>query len=438
MILLLLLLAGGSTIAQQAFTIKEAQDFAIKNNATNVNAALDMDRARADKNEIRGIGLPQINGSFDIKDFLVIPTSLIPGQFFGGPAGSFIPVQFGTRYNATGSVSISQLLFSSDYLIALQASKGYLELTEKAQKRTEIETRVAVSKAYYGALVNRFRLRGLELSIEQLQASLVELKALNEAGFVEEIDVQKLEVSFNNLQVEKDKIQRLLAISEVLLKFQMGYEMEKPITLSDTLSLTQIPGEDQLDNSKASPENRVEYQLLKKSVEMNKLNLKRNQFSYLPTLAGYASFQQAAQRTKFDIFKSGQRWFGTQLIGATLNLPIFDGFQKHYRIQKARIDLSKAENSLKQFGDAAKLETTSAQASYNNALRTFIIQKSNIELAKKVLQTVQIKEREGIAGNLELLNAQTTLNQSQNNMYDALYNYYVAKVDLDKALGNIK
>jgi outer membrane protein TolC len=98
----------------------------------------------------------------------------------------------------------------------------------------------------------------------------------------------------------------------------------------------------------------------------------------------------------------------------------------------------KSENSLKQFGEVAKLETSSAQAAYNNALRSFVIQKSNIELAQKVLNTVRIKEREGIAGNLELITAQTTLNQSENNMYDALYNYYIARVDLDKALGNIK
>lgn len=436
--LFVMIFCASTGFAQNAFTLKEAQDYAVKNNVNNINAALDLDRARADKNDIRGIGLPQVNGSFDLRDFIVIPTSLIPGQFFGAPAGTFIPVQFGVRYNATGAVNVSQLLFSSDYLIALQASKGYLELSEKAVKRTEIETRVSVAKAYYGALVNQYRLKSLLLSMEQLKATLDELSQMNKAGFVEEIDVQKLEVNYNNLQVEKDKIERLLGISEVLLKFQMGFEMEKPISLKDSLSLSQIPGEDQLDNSKAAPENRIEFQLLKKSVDMNRLNLKRYQYAYLPTLAGYASFQQVAQRNEFDIFKSGGTWFGTQLIGATLNLPIFDGFQKHYKIQKARIDLMKSENSLKQFGDAARLETSSAQAAYNNALRSFVIQKSNIELAKKVLNTVRIKEREGIAGNLELITAQTTLNQSENNMYDALYNYYIARVDLDKALGNIK
>ena len=424
--------------AQNAFTLKEAQDYAVKNNLSNVNAQLDYESAVAKKNETRGIGLPQISGSFDFKDFLKIPTSLIPGQFFGAPAGTFIPVQFGTKYNATAGVNVSQILFSSDYIVALQATKGYLELSEKSTKRTAIETKVNVSKAYYGALVNKYRLQSLTTNISNLEQTIEQMKAMRDVGFLESIDVQRLEVTYNNLVVEKEKVERLIGLSEVLLKFQMGYDMNQPISLTDTLSLSQIPTEDASDLSKANPSNRIEYEILKRSVDLQKLSLKRAQYSYLPTLAAYGSFQKNAMRTKFNILNEGPPWFPTSLVGLTLNVPVFDGFQKHFRIQQSTLDYKKAQNSLKQFEQAATLETASAQATYNNAIKSFKTNKNNIELAESVLKTVQIKVKEGVSNNLELINAQTTLTTSQINMYDALYNFLVAKIDLDKAQGNIK
>jgi outer membrane protein TolC len=424
--------------AQNAFTLKEAQDYAVKNNISNLNAQLDYESAVAKKNETRGIGLPQISGSFDFKDFLKIPTSLIPGTFIGRPAGTFIPVKFGTKYNATAGLSVSQILFSSDYIVALQATKGYLELSEKSSKRTAIETKVNVGKAYYGALVNKYRLQSLTTNISNLEQTIEQMKAMRDVGFIESIDVQRLEVTYNNLVVEKEKVERLIGLSEVLLKFQMGYDMNQPISLTDTLSLSQIPTEDASDLNKANPSNRIEYEILKGSLDLQKLSLKRAQYSYLPTLAAYGSLQKNALRSKFNILNEGPPWYPTSLIGLTLNVPVFDGFQKHFRIQQASLDYKKAQNALKQFEQVASLETASAQATYNNAIKSFKTNKNNIELAESVLKTVQIKVKEGVSNNLELINAQTTLTTSQINMYDALYNFLVAKIDLDKAQGNIK
>jgi len=434
----LVVFSAANTQAQSAFTLKEAQDYAVKNNISNQNSQLDYESAIAKKNETRGIGLPQISGSFDFKDFLKIPTSLIPAQFFGGKPGEFLPVQFGTKYNATAGISVSQILFSSDYIVALQATKGYLELSEKAIQRTAIETKASVAKAYYGALVNKFRLQSLTTNINSLKTTVDDMKIMRDVGYIENIDVQRLEVTYNNLQVEKDKVEKLIGLTEVLLKFQMGYDLNQPITLSDTLSTNQLPAEDLNDASKANPSNRIEYEILKRSTDLQKLNFKRNQYSYLPTLVAYGSFQKNAQRNTFNILTEGPPWFPTSLIGITLNVPIFDGLQKNYRIQQAKIDYKKSLNALKQFEQAATFETTSAQTTYNNAITSFKTNKNNIALAEDVLKTVQIKVKEGVATNLELVNAETTLTTSQINMYDALYNYLVAKIDLDKALGNIK
>ncbi|MFL5753688.1 MAG: TolC family protein [Bacteroidia bacterium] len=128
---LLILLNIQAQTASTEFTLQAAIDYALKHNPTYLNSEADALQTKYKKNEILGLGLPQINGSLDVKDYISLPTSLLPGQFFGAPPGTFVPVKFGTQYNATAGVSASQLLLSSDYLIGVQAAKQVMLLSEK-------------------------------------------------------------------------------------------------------------------------------------------------------------------------------------------------------------------------------------------------------------------------------------------------------------------
>ncbi|HRD37324.1 MAG TPA: TolC family protein, partial [Bacteroidia bacterium] len=121
---LVMALSANSQTAQPAdFSLQAAIDYAIKHNANYLNAELDVKMNEYKRKEITGIGLPQISGSVDYKDYFELPTSLLPGQFFGAPPGTFIPVKFGVQYNMQAGGTISQLLFSSDYIVGLKAAK---------------------------------------------------------------------------------------------------------------------------------------------------------------------------------------------------------------------------------------------------------------------------------------------------------------------------
>ena len=437
LMLLLALLSFGVVSAQTAYSLQQAQDFAVKNSINSANAKLDVDLARAKKNEVTGIGLPQISGSFDLKDYIQIPTSLVPAEFFGGPAGSFAPVQFGTKYNATAGISASQLIFSSDYLVGLQASKTYMELAQKGESRTKIETISAVSKAYYGALVAKERFKLLDINIERLENMLKEMTAMNKSGYIEKIDVDRVEVNYNNLLVEKEKTARLINLSEALLKFQMGIDVNQSIVLSDSLG-TFLNNLSDLSNTKVNPSSRIEYSLLETQNKLNELDLKRNRMTYLPSLVAYGSVSTQAQRTEFNIFDTQLKWFPIGVIGATLNVPIFDGLQKTYKVEQAKINLLKSKNGLDLLQKSINLEANNASTTYINALSTLKYQKKNIELAERVFQTTKIKYDQGVGSNLEVINAQASYREALVNYYAAIYDALVSKTDLDKALGNIK
>jgi len=440
-LILLLLLSPG--FAQQPatgtdFSLQGAIDYALKHNPNYLNSELDVQISYYKRKEFGASGFPQISGSADIKDFLEVPTSVVPGEFFGAPPGTLIPVKFGVQYNATAGIQASQLIFNSDFFMALQASKYVKELSERNLNRTKVETTVMVTKAYYSALINKERIKTLDANIVRIKKLYDDTKALNTSGFVEKIDVDRLELTYNNLLTEKEKISRLVGMSETLLKFQMGYDLKQPITLTDELKAEQLQDIDLLAETKINYETRPEFSLLETQQKLNELELKRFRLQHLPSLFAYASYSRNAMRTEFDIFNSKTPWYPIGLIGATLNVPIFNGGQKYYKIQQSKLNIQKTNNTITNVKMAIELETISSSITYKNAYASMLTQKKNTELARNIYETAKKKYEAGVGSNLEIIIAETSLKEAETNYLSAIYDLVVAKIDLDKALGNIK
>ncbi|MEK6615305.1 MAG: TolC family protein, partial [Bacteroidota bacterium] len=314
----LVILSGVEGFAQNAsdtsksfFSLKQAIDYAMQNQHTIKNALLDEQIAENKVKEIVGIGLPQINGSFDVKDFIEIPTSLIPGEIFGAPPGTYIGVKFGTKYSSSVGIDASQLIFSSDYLVGLQATKTYLDLTKKATQRTKIETSVAVTKAYYSVLLNEERMKLVEDNVTRLKKLMDDTQILNANGFAEKIDLDRITVTYNNLLVEKEKIHRMMDLGIALLKFQMGMQQTVSLTLTDKLADVKLDVTSSAD--KVNYPNRIEYSLLETQRNAAKLQLKKDKLSYLPNMALYGAINANAYRQEFNIFDTKKSWYPTEL-----------------------------------------------------------------------------------------------------------------------------
>lgn len=415
------------------FSLQEAIDFAQRNQASVLNAQIDEQIAKNTVKQTIGIGLPQVNGSASFQDFLKVPTSLIPGEIFGQP-GTQIPVQFGVKYQSSLGLDASQLLFDGSYIVGLKASRTYKELSVKNLKRTRIETSIAVTKAYYSVLVSNEQFNLIDINLTRLNKSLGDTKALYKNGFVEKIDVDRLSVLKNNLETERENVQRLLALNLNMLKFQMGMSVNSKLTLKDnieSLRLDQV----KLVNDSASYTNRIEYSLLQTQKKLNELNLKRYKSQFLPSLVAFGSTSLSYQNNSFSALFN--RNFPTTLIGLKLNVPLISGGQKIYQVRNAKLEVEKTNNDIKQLENAINLEVSAAQNTYLNSQRSLDNQKRNMELAKEVLRVSRVKYEQGVGSSIEVTTAETSLKESENNYITALYNLLINKVDLDKALGNI-
>jgi len=436
------------------FSLQQAIDYAYKNSPNYLNAQNDVLMAKYKRKEVLGIAMPQLNANVDFKDFERIPTSVLPNfvspAVYGGlvaagaapydPAkltsAAYDPIaaQFGTKYQLSGTASASLLVFSADYLVGLKATKEYISLMNINVSRSKSDLVSQVSKAYYSVLVNKERIKLLEANIVKLEKLLNDTKAFNKQGFVEQIDVDRLEVAYNNLTTEKEKIERLISLSENLLKFQMGHTGKEKLTLTDSLIVSENTP---VDASKITATQRSEYQMLEVQQRLNTINVKRLKFGYLPTLVAYGSLGYSGQRSDTKFFNKQNNWYPTALIGGTLSLNLFDGLQRHYKIQQAKLDFKKGENNLKNLQLAIELEGASAAVNYNNAVSSLQVQKRNLDLAKNIYDVSQKKYQQGVGSNLEVINAQASLKESETNYFNAIYDMLVYKIDYQKAIGTL-
>ena len=421
-----------------SFSLQQAIDFSLQNQNNIKNAMIDEQIAKAKVKEITGMGLPQINASFDLKDFVEIPTSLIPAEIFGGPAGSYAAVKFGTQYQATAGLDASQLIFSGDYFLGLKASKVFVELSQKATQRTKIETSATVSKAYYTVLVNQERIKLMDANVIRIKKAMDDTKALLDNGFVEKIDYDRLSVAYNNLLVEQEKVNRLLELGVYLLKYQMGMDINANLTLTDKLEDVKFDITEKVSAEKFDYTKRVEYSLFETQRDLAQLDLKRNKFSFLPQAFAYGSLSGAAQRNEFDIFDTKKSWYPTALVGAKITLPIFTGGQRYYKTQQAKLKLDQAENNMNFMQKSIDLEIASTTTLLKNTSQTLSIQKKNIETAQEVYRVTKLKQEQGVGSTLEMVTAETALKEAQTNYFNALFDALVAKIDFDKATGTLK
>jgi outer membrane protein len=250
------------------------------------------------------------------------------------------------------------------------------------------------------------------------------------------LDVDRLQITCTNLKTEQTKIVELVDLSKAALKFQMGYDVEQPISLVDSLNDDNLQAENLLQNS-FDPSNRIETKLLNRQIELNQLQLKAREWAWIPNLVAIGSYSVNHYANDFDFYKKNSQYYPTTVIGISMGATLFDGLQNFYKKQEARLEILKNKNDLYNLNNALKLELANSKISLKSALLSIQSQKSNLTLADEVARVSKIKYQQGVGSSLEVLSAETALKEAQTNYLSALYDAYVAKVNYEKATGTL-
>lgn len=431
-------------------SVAQAQQYALENNRSILNANLDIEMAKKKVWETTAIGLPQVSakGAFQytpelsplIKEFTK-PSywtynadnallALTGDKTRFGHVNDPIPnsVLDGMKWSLGGDITVSQLIFSGSYLVGLQSAKVYKSLSQLNQVKSKQDVLESVTNSYFNVLIARENRMILDSTYHNLLKTLSDMKAMGQNGFVEETDVDQLQITTSNVKTSLDFITSQQDIAEKLLKLQLGIDLTEPVVLTDNLaSLINTFSYDKILMTDFMLENNVNYQMLEAQVKSNELLLKLRKSEFLPDLAAYYQYDHQFN-TKALAFSA------PHTIGVSLNIPIFSSGARLSRVSQAKMDLIKSQNSKAQASDALRIDFYNSRATLQNAIDRFNSESVNLRLAKKIYDRALIKYTNGIISSTDLTTIQNQYLTAQSNYYSAIQNLIASKNKLEKML----
>lgn len=445
----------------QAFTLQQCIDYALENGVLNKNAKLDEKIAESKVRETVGIGLPQVSATATVVHNEKLPrffTTYTGADGFidlsgvpGIKVGDVVAAENFFQLKSSGDVglSVNQIIFNGSYIVGLQASQAYKELAYKTTNQTKEQTIEAVTKAFYLVLINTERANLFTSNIGRLDTLLRNTKALYQNGFAESIDADRIQVTLNNLIVQRDNFLKLNELGIEVLKFQMNYPMDQSLQVVGTIQDVQVNVDLASYTNDWDYKARPDYQLLEANKRLQELNIRNKRAASLPQLNAFLNYGYSTQsakiaglfKTESDIEDGGgvgpDKWYNYSNYGIRLSMPIFTGLQNHHQWQQEKLNLQKINNQFTMLKSNIDLQIAQAATTYQNSVQDLHAQEQNIELATKVARVTKIKYEQGVGSNLEVVQAEDDLRQAQTNYYNSLYSAAIAKVDLDKAYGKL-
>lgn len=408
-------------------TIVQALDFAIANNTNVKNAYADLAIANQTVKEVTAMGIPQIKGSVSFQD-------AIRKQVFVFPVnGVATPIRIGNTYTTAAAINVNWLMLDGTYFLGLQSAKQFTDLSKKAASKTETDTKIDVAKSYFMCLITKENISLINSTYSTLNQTYEQIKALNKEGFSESLEVDRLKLQLNNLSISRQKLEDQYTILIGLLKSKMGMDQSVPLKLTDNIKSINDRMIDVDTMAKLNLEARTDFQLMQQQLVLNKLNVKRYQLGKYPNLVGAFTYQQNNFGEKINYNRKS--WYDNAFIAVQMNIPIFSGFANDAKIQKAKIEQFKTENTLRNVENLINLEVTQTRLRYMRAYDMVNQQLENLQLATRILNITTIKYKEGVGSNLELITANQDLKTTQTNYLSAVYDLLVAKIDYLVAIG---
>ena len=354
----------------------------------------------------------------------------------GVPEGTEQEVQFGQAYDGRVDLFINQMIFNGSYFVGLSAAKELVRLSEKMTKRDEIDINISVQKAFYTVLNTKSRIELVNNNLDRLQNLLKETSQLYQNGFIEKLDVDRIQVAYNNLNSEKIKADRLYELSKEVLNFQIGLPIGTKIELIGSLS-EEIINDFTYNLNDFDYSKRIEYSILQTDKNLKFYDLKNNRSQYYPQIYANYNYGYNTSSSNYDLFFESDRWKSFGTLGLKIIVPIFDGFLKRSKINQSKYKIEQVENQMMFLERSINLQINQSIINYENTRESLVVSKQNLDLAQNVYNATERKYKEGVGSNLELIDSNNSLKIAQNLYYNSLYESILASIDIKKTLGTL-
>jgi outer membrane protein len=418
------------TLTQQA-PLSDCIQYALDNQPLIRQSVIDQKIADRTVRSAQAAWLPQISSGYNLVHYLQLPVTLIPDA----NTGERRPVALGAKNTSAVSFSLSQAIFNRDVLLANRTADAYRIQAAQFTAQNKIDVVINVSKAFYDVILTQRQVDILNGDITRLQRSLQDATNQYQSGVVDRTDAQRAQIALNNTLAQRKSFQDQIGAKHQVLKQLMGFPPTERLNLVyDTL---QLANEATMDTSLlVNPQNRIEYQLLQTQGRLLDANLQYNRWAYLPSVNANANYNLLYQNNVFPQLYS--QTFPNSLIGFSVLFPIFQGGRRIQQVRIAELQIDRLKWDQSALISAIDAEYAQALSNYKGSLANYLALRQNLTLAQDVYRVINLQYRSGVRTYLDVTVAEADLRTARLNVFNALYQVIISKLDVQRALGAIQ
>lgn len=399
-------------------SLLDAQKYAVEHNYSLQNASLEVKAAEAAKWQTFSTMLPQVSGTFDYSNMLGYEMNFGMMSVPMNPYGSL---------GVSAAVSISAQQITGTLLTSISA-----QMSDITYKQTEQTIRASVKSVYASILVMNDILSLLDSTLVNMQVLERSTIESVKAGAAEQIAADQLSVQVAQMQNTINSNKRSLKMLYNSLLLQLGENVNTQLVLTSTIDqIIDVEKSVGLTTQGLRLEDNYDYQLLQQSERVSKLQLTDSWLKFTPTIT---AFYQYSNKTYFGK-DEGMNMTPPNMVGASFNLPIFQSGSRAAAIKQAKFAHQQTLNTKQQTEDALQVQYSQLCFDLITAVETYLIQKRNLDVTKRVFDNTTEKYKYGAASNLEVTNASNDIITAQSNYVQAVLSVVNAQVELEKILG---
>ncbi|MDY0200930.1 MAG: TolC family protein [Tenuifilaceae bacterium] len=431
--------------AQEAYNLQNCISYALENNSNLKKSRLDLDKSLESRREILGSLLPQVSGVGSVnynmkKAKFVMPNfvnEMMPPAMQDPNAQKYMTIEMGTNYSSGLGASLNQQILNFPLFNALEIAKTIESMANLGVESKEEEIIAQTANLFYAIQSTAYAAEQFEQSLKLIDRMLVTMEASYQNGLIKKVDVDRLKVNRVNLSTQQSAIKNAIDIQKNLLRLQMGISMNQPLEVEPIdLSVFEQKAET-IQPAGFELNQLLPAQLLQQQQKIGQLQVKSVKSELLPTLMLGVNYQYNILGD--NLFDSENSYtYPSSVIGLNLRIPIFTGMSKRAKLKGAQIELMKLKEDEQSLSLSLSMAYQNALIKLNDSKQTIEAQHQNMTLAKEVYHITEENYQQGLASMSDVLNANSSLIQSQVSYADALNSYMKAHIALRQANGTIR
>ena len=375
--------------------------------------------------------IPEVTGSGNVRYNSQMQVRILPAGMLGNTEPKAFSMD--TKTNSVYSLDLTQIIYKPGIVTDIKIAKNNFELEKEKDRQFEINTKIAITESYLNILLKKLQWKVANDNESRYNEYMHVAEGKYKFGALLENDYLKATLDYENAKVETQKQKQNYDLAISNLKYQINATNETSIVLTD--SLTTVSALANESQQQTNPGNRTELKQSDIMHQNNELQLKKSYLNVLPSVSLFANYSTQFQYTNFD-YTQRDWWSPYNYIGVKVSIPITSNFKNSNTIRESKYRLAKTEMDLKQKTADINYEIQKTATELTNAQQNMISTKANYDLSNTIYSNQKQQYNLGSLQYSSLLDNEKTLNTAEQNYIKAVYDYLMAKISYDKALGN--